>query len=219
MWYARGVGSGLIEQVASGEAPRLVPLTVEQYHVMLEKGILRDGDRIELVEGLLVRKNRAAAGEDDKTHGTRHAFVLTRLVRLERALDQFGCHLLVQLPVTLSPVNEPEPDLAIVKGSPESFADRHPGPGDVLVLVEVADSSLGYDRGAKLRVYASAGVPLYLIVNIPDQQIERYEEPVPDQGRYGRRTNYRTGETLSLPLAAGWMLPLAVDEVLGSPSR
>lgn len=209
----------MIEEVASGEAPRLVPLTVEQYHGMLEKGILRDGDPIELVEGLLVRKNRAAAGEDDKTHGTRHALVLTRLVRLERILDPFGCHLLVQLPVTLSRMNEPEPDLAIVKGSPESFADRHPRPEDVLVLIEVADSSLGYDRGAKLRVYASASVPVYLIVNIPEQQIECYEEPVPEQGRYGRRSDYRTGETLSLPLVAGSMLPLAVDDVLGSPSR
>ena len=219
MWYARNVGSGLIEQVASGEAPRLVPLTVEQYHGMLENGILRDGDPIELVEGLLMRKNRAAAGEDEMTHGTRHALVLTRLVKIERALDPFGCHLRVQLPVTLSTVNEPEPDLAIVKGSLESFADRHPGPEDILVLIEVADSSLGYDRGAKRRVYASAGVPVYLIVNIPEQQIERYEEPLAGEGRYAQRTDFRTGETLLLPLATDKTLPLAVDDVLGSARR
>lgn len=219
MCYARRVDSGLIEQVASGEAPHLVPLTVEQYHGMLEKGILRDGDPIELVEGLLVRKNRAAAGEDEMTHGTRHALVVTRFLKVERALDPLGCHLRVQLPVTLSRVSEPEPDVAIVKGSIESFGDRHPGPGDVLVLIEVADSSLGYDRGSKLRVYASASIPVYLIVNIPEQQVECYEEPVSDQGRYGRRSDYRTGETLSLPLIAGRMLPLAVDDVLGSANR
>lgn len=213
------MGSGLIEEVASGEAPRLVPLTVEQYHGMLEKGILRDGDPIELVEGLLVWKNRAAAGENEITHGTRHALVLKRLLKVERVLDPFGCHLLIQLPVTLSTVNEPEPDLAIVKGSPESFADRHPGPENVLVLMEVADSSLGYDRGAKLRVYASAGVPLYVIVNIPEQQIECYEEPLPGRGGYRRRTDYRKGETLLLPLLAGRTLSLAVDDILGSTSR
>lgn len=196
-----------------------MPLTVDQYHGMLEKGILRDGDPIELVEGLLVRKNRAATGEDEMTHGTRHALVLKRLVRLERILDPFGCHLLVQLPVTLSRVNEPEPDLAIVKGSLEAFADRHPGPEEILVLIEVADSSLGYDRGAKLRVYASASVPVYLIVNIPEQQIECYEMPVPSEGRYSQRADYRIGETLSLPLVAGSKLPLAVDDVLGSSSR
>jgi len=213
------VGSGLIEQVASGEAPPLVPLTVEQLHRMLEKGIIRDGDPIELLEGLLVRKNRAAAGEGEMTHGALHAQVLTRLVRLDRALDPFGCHLRVQLPVTLSALSEPEPDLTIVKGSLESCAERHPGAEDVLVLVEVADSSLDYDRGAKLRVYAFAGVPVYLIVNIRERQIECYEEPLAGQGRYQRRTDYRKGETLSLPLAAGRTLPMAVDDAFGSAPR
>jgi Uma2 family endonuclease len=212
------VGSGLIEQVASGEAPPLVPLTVEQLHRMLEKGIIRDGDPIELLEGLLVRKNRAAAGEGEMTHGALHALVLTRLVRLDRALDPLGCHLRIQLPVTLSTISEPEPDLAIVKGSLESFAERHPGPEDLLVVVEVADSSLGYDRGAKLRAYASAGVPVYLIVNIPERQIECYEKPVAAQGGYERRRDYRTGETLSLPLA-GRVLPVAVDHAFGPASR
>lgn len=211
------MGSGSIEQVAaSGEAPRLVPLTVEQFQAMLEKAIIRDGDPIELVEGLLVWKNRAAAGEDVMTHGARHALVLKRLLRLERAFDGLGCHLLVQLPVALSTQSEPEPDAAIVRGSIEAFADRHPGPEDVLVLIEVADSSLGYDRGTKLRVYASAGIPLYLIVNIPERQIECYAEPVPGEGSYRRRTDCRKGEMLSLPLPAGRMLPLAVDDVLGS---
>lgn len=213
------MSSGLIEQVASGEAPSIVPLTVEQLHDMLEKGILRDGDPIELVDGLLVRKNRAAAGEDEITHGARHALVLTRLVKLERALEPLGCHLRVQLPVTLSAVSEPEPDLAIVRGSVDSNADRHPGPEDVLVLIEVADSSLGYDRGAKLRVYAAAGVLRYVIVNIPEQQIECYEEPLAGQGSYRRRTDYRKGETLPLRLSGGGSLPLAVDDVLVSTKR
>jgi Uma2 family endonuclease len=213
------VGSGLIEQVASGEAPPLVPLTVEQLHGMLEKGIIRDGDPMELVEGLLVRKNRAAAGEGEMTHGALHALVLTRLLKLDRRLDPFGCHLRVQLPVTLSAISEPEPDLAIVRGSLESFAGRHPGPDDLLVLVEVADRSLRYDRGAKLQVYASAGVPVYLIVNIPERQIECYEEPAAGQDRYQRRTDYRAGETLSLPLAPGRTLPLPVDDAFGSVSR
>lgn len=213
------MGSGLIEQVAAGEAPSLVELTVEQLHRMLEKGIIRDGDPIELVEGLLVRKNRAAAGDGEMTHGAGHAQVLTRLVRLERSLEPFGCHLRVQLPVTLSALSEPEPDLAIVKGSLESFAERHPGPEDVLVLVEVADSSLGYDRGAKLRVYAAAGVPVYLVVNIPERQIECYEEPAAGQGRYQRRTDYCPGQTLLLPLVGGKALLMAVDDAFGPASR
>lgn len=213
------MSSRLIEQVASGEAPPLVPLSVEQLHRMLEQGIIQDGDPIELVEGLLMRKDRAAAGESEMTHGALHAQVLTRLLKLDRALDALGCLLRVQLPVTLSALSEPEPDLAIVKGSLESFAERHPGPEDVLVLVEVADSSLGYDRGTKLRVYASAGIPVYVIVNIPERRIECYEEPVAGQGRYRRRTDYGPGETLRLPLVGDETLPMAVEHAFGSASR
>jgi Uma2 family endonuclease len=213
------VTSDLIEQVASGEAPPLVPLTVEQLHRMLEKGIIRDGDPIELVEGLLVRKNRAAAGAGDMAHGTLHAQVLTRLVRLDPALDSTGCLLRIQLPVTLSTLSEPEPDLAIVRGAVESFTERHPGPGDVLAIVEVADSSLGYDRRSKLRVYASAGIPVYLIVNIPERQIEYHEEPVTGPGRYRRRTDYGPGETLVLPLGGDRTLTIAVDDAFGPAGR
>jgi Uma2 family endonuclease len=213
------VGIGLVEQVVSGEAPPLVPLTVEQYHIMLERGILQDGDPIELVEGLLVRKDRGVTGGPPMTHGPRHAAVVSRLMRLGHHLETLGCHLRVQLPVTLSNVDEPEPDLAIVKGSLEAFADRHPGPQDLLAVVEVADSSLRYDRGTKQRVYASAGVPAYVIVNIPEERIEFYEGPVPAEGGYGRRSEYRAGDTLALPLAQDRTLPVAVTDILGPTGR
>jgi len=213
------MGSGLVDQIVSGEAPSLVPLTVQQYHTMLERGILRDGDPIELVEGLLVRKNRAAAGESEMTHGPRHALVVMRLMKLEPKLETIGCHLRAQLPVTLSAVDEPEPDLAIVKGSLEDFADHHPGPRDLLVVIEVADSSLRYDRGTKQRVYAAAGVPAYVIFNLPDEQVELFEEPSSGEGRYARRADYGEGETLALPLGEGRTLPLAVTEILGRQGR
>lgn len=186
---------------------------------MLEKGILRDGDPIELVQGLLVRKNRAAVGENEMTHGTRHASVVKRLVKLEKLLEPLGCHLLIQLPVTLSDVDEPEPDVAIVRGSVEDFSERHPSPDDLPVVFEVSDSSLGYDRGAKRRVYAAAGVPVYVIVNIPDRQIEVYEQPTKPDASYERRRDYRSGDKFDLTLAPGSVLTLTVDEVLGAPSR
>ena len=185
-------------------------LTVEQYHSMLERGILRDGDPVELVEGLLVRKDRGATGGPPRTHGPRHALIISRLMRLGQPLEALDCHLRVQLPVTLSSVDEPEPDLAVVRGSIEGYGERHPGPLDLLVVVEVADSSLRYDRGTKQRVYATAGVPAYVIVNIPEERIELYDGPEPGEGRYRRRTDYRAGDVLSLPLTEGRTLPLAV---------
>jgi hypothetical protein len=83
------------------------------------------------------------------------------------------------------------------------------------VVVEVADSSLRYDRVTKLGVYAAADIPAYVIVNIPEDRVELYEEPQSGEGRYGRRTDYRRGETLALPLAEGRTMPLAVDDILG----
>jgi Uma2 family endonuclease len=195
-----------------------MPLTVEQYHTMLERGILSDGDPVELVEGLLVRKDRSATGDPPMTHGPRHALVVKRLMRLGQRTENLGCHLLIQLPVTLSNLDEPEPDVAIVKGSVEDFKDRHPGPQDLLAVIEVADSSLRYDRGTKQRVYASAGVPAYVIVNIPEERVEFYGGPVPEEGRYAQRTDYRTGEVLTLPLTEGRTLPVSVADVFGPRS-
>jgi Uma2 family endonuclease len=205
----------LIEQVIAGAAPSLVPLTVEQFHRMVETGILREGEPIELVEGLLVRKNRAQAGrEGEMPHGARHATVITRLARIERRLEPASYHLRAQLPVTLSAVDEPEPDIAIIAGSLEAFSRRHPGPQDVRVVIEVADSSLSYDRITKSRVYASAGIAVYLIVNLPENQVELYEDPLPSQARYRRRIDLRAGETLTLPLGEA-TLSLDVSEMLG----
>lgn len=210
----------LIEQVAAGEAPGLVPLTVEQFHRMIEMGVLAEGEPIELVEGLLLRKNQATTREEGEMgHSARHAAAITRLVRIDRRLDQTGCHLRVQLPVTLSAISEPEPDATVVAGSPEAFVDRHPGPADVRVVIEVSDSSLGYDRVTKQRVYASAGIPAYLIVNLAEDQVECYEEPVTGQARYRRRIDLRPGETLSLPLGAAGSLTLAVADILGPSPR
>lgn len=85
--------------------------------------------------------------------------------------------------------------------------------------VEVADSSLGYDRGAKLRVYAAAGIPVYGIVNIPDRRLECYEEPAPGQGQYHQRTDHGPGETLPLRVGGGGVLPLSVDKALDPADR
>ncbi len=212
---------GLIEQLAAGQAPNLVPLTVEQFHRMIELGILEEGDPIELVEGLLLRKDRATGTEEKGgvAHSARHAAAIARLVRIECHLDPAGCHLRIQLPLALSPISEPEPDAAIVAGSLETFTDRHPGPTDVRVVIEASDSSLAYDRITKQRVYASAGIPAYLIVNLAEDQVEYFEEPIPDQGRYHRRTDFRYGETLTLPVGAGISLTLAVVDVLGPSLR
>jgi hypothetical protein len=106
----------------------LMPLTVEQYHTMLEAGILVDGDPYELLKGMLVRKDRSAAGEDPMTIGTEHTWVVQKLAKLEPQLGRLGCHMRNQQPVSLPPYDEPEPDGAIVVGTEDDYKQRHPTP-------------------------------------------------------------------------------------------
>ena len=193
----------LFDQLASGQAPPVVPLTVTQIHEMLEAGWLADGEPVELVEGVLVRKDRSGLGESKMTHGKRHSSAVAMLRRLDRLLDQRGCHLRSQLPTTLSPTSELEPDGAIVSGRDDGYQDHHPGPADVLVVIEISDSSLLFDRGTKLRLYAMASIAVYVIVNLAEPKVEVYSEPEASTGRYRARRDYTAREILELPLPAG----------------
>ena len=187
----------LFEEMRSGTAPPLVPITMEQLHQMIRSGILNDGDPIELIDGLLVRKDRSARGDNLMTHNPRHALLVKRLLRLFMApCESAGCYVQVQLPVTLNDINAPEPDIAVVRGTEEDYADRHPGPADLPLLIEVADSSIGTDRSTKQRLYATAGVPQYWLVNLPELQVEVYEQPDPASGKYAQQTIFKPNETL-----------------------
>ena len=114
-----------------------------------------------MIDGLLVWKDRSARGTGPLSHDPRHASTISRLQRLGQRLDSFGCNLRVQLPVTLSDLSEPEPDVAVVKGPPEAYTDRHPAPVDIIAAIEVAHSSLRFDRSTKQRNYALAGIGQY----------------------------------------------------------
>ncbi len=152
--------------VAPGAEPRPVwRLSVAQYHAMAETGILGEEDPVELLEGLLVRKMPKNPG---------HAIAVGLAQEALRMRLPPGWHVRAQDPVLL-PEGEPEPDLAVVRGSLRDYVGRHPRAGDL--LVEVADSSLMVDRTVKLRQYAAARVPVYWIVNLPEHILEVYSGP------------------------------------------
>jgi Uma2 family endonuclease len=204
----------LLEEVAAGCAPPLQPLTAFQMHRMREAGILSEGTAAELIDGLLVRRNRADQGGDPMVHGPRHALSLKRLQRLERRVEGHGCHFHCQLPLALADDTEPEPDLAVVRGTPEDFARQHPGPDAVLAVFEVADSSLDTDRTTKQRIYARAGIPVYGIVNLRNGCLEVYDQPSAGRGRYARQTVLRAGQTARVPLPDGTSFEIDPAEVL-----
>jgi len=208
------MGSTLLEQTAAGEAPPAVSFTVQQYHAMIENGILREGDPVELIDGVLIRKDRSTLGTNQMTHDPRHALVIKRLLRLDRRLEPYDCHLQSQLPVTLSEVSEPEPDAAVVKGTPEAFADHHPGPRDLVAVLEVADSSLQFDRTTKQGKYAIAGIGQYWILNLVEDQIELYESPISSEGRYAQRVDYQLGQVVPLKINAATTIQVPVADLL-----
>ena len=203
----------VLEEVVTGSGPGYLPLSVDQYHRMLESGILRDGERVELIDGLLVRRGGESEG---MVHGARHAMVVARLQQIDRALAGRNVHLRSQLPLTLAPASEPEPDAALICGLPQAFADRHPGPAEVLAVIEVADATLGYDRVTKLALYARAGIPQYLIVNLVEGVVEVHEQPVPAEARYRERSVLRREVTVRVALGAEGSVELPVSELLPS---
>jgi Uma2 family endonuclease len=144
----------------------LYPLTVQQYHGMIDAGILLDDDPVELLDGRLMRR-------PPKTPSHRVARVL--LIEWLTKVVPAGHHLQVQDPITMAS-SEPEPDASIIRGDPDDY-ERHPGPGDTPLVIEVSDDSLERDRNWKRRIYAAAGIPVYWIVNLIDRQLEVYAEP------------------------------------------
>lgn len=143
-------------------------LDLEEYHRMIEIGLFDEDERVELIGGVLHRMS---------PRGPQHGGSLKRLVGA--FIEQLGAQVefSVQDPITIPSVtSEPEPDLVLAKPRDSGYFDRHPFPEEVLLLVEVADSSLEVDREVKLPVYATAGIEDYWIINLVDNQVEVYRE-------------------------------------------
>lgn len=198
--------------VQAAENLRLAPFTVDQVHAMLDNGILEEGAPLELLDGMLVYKDRSACGEDPMTVGKKHRLAVQLVAELGVELEPFGCHVQAQNPITLPPHDEPEPDGAVVRGSIRDYRERHPGPADVECVIEVADASLKRDRGGKLAIYARAGIPQYLIVNLRDDCIEIHEQP--KGSAYAATSVKRRGEAVSLRTGADLCFTVEVERLL-----
>ena len=172
--------------------------TVYEYHRMGEAGILHEDDRVELIEGELVEMTPI---------GGRHAACVRELNRLlvRRLADEMRVD--VQNPIRLGEHSEPQPDLAVIRA--RKYGERLPGPEDVLLLIEVSDTTLAYDRNVKLPLYARAGIREVWVVNLPGGTIERHTYPSEDA--YRSVSNARPGEEIESAALPG--LKLAVDDV------
>jgi Uma2 family endonuclease len=182
-------------------------LTVGQYHAMAQAGILDEDAPVELLEGWLVQKMTKKRPHSISMQLAREA--------LDRLLSGRGWYVSVQDPITTAD-SEPEPDLAVVRGKARDYPDRQPGPADVPLVIEVADTTLRTDRGAKKRIYARAGIPVYWIVNLAKRQIEVYTEPVSTARRpdYCQRRNCGPDDRVPVVLEGIEGRSLSVAELL-----
>lgn len=175
--------------------------TVDDYYKMLAAGILTEDDRVELIEGGIIRL--PPIGSEHAGRVNRLNYHLVRLLADQAIVS-------VQSPVRLSQLSEPQPDVAVLKNRSDFYTNSHPGPGDVHLIIEVADSSAALDREVKAALYARAGIPELWIVDVPGEVVSVYRDPAP--AGYQSVHDHRRGEMLS-PLAFP-DLQLAVDETL-----
>jgi len=162
-------------------------ITVDQYERMIENHILGEDDRVELIRGEIVPK--MAIGE-------RHASRVNRLARL--LIRKAGNHasISIQNPLVLAD-SEPEPDLMVLQYRADDYENAKPVDADVLLVIEVADSSIDFDRDIKGPLYAENGIPEYWLVNLNSNHVEVFRQPV--AGQYTDRSIARPGDMLPVP--------------------
>lgn len=171
-------------------------ITLEHYHRLGQAGIFGEDDRVELLDGQLV---------DMSPIGPRHAFAVDMLTELLVLAVAGRATVRVQNPIELNGTTEPQPDIALVRrGSPNA----HPQSNDVFLLVEVADISLELDRGAKLELYAKAGIREFWIVDVTTNGVLVHRMPLGD--RYDQVTRVEPPGVLEIEALAGIQIPVAL---------
>ena len=177
-------------------------LEVDDYYRLAREGFFQGKPGVELIEGGLAWMNAI---------GSPHAGVVNRLngILVRAAGDRATVS--VQNPVRLDRRNEPQPDVALLRPRADSYGTGHPSPGDVLLLIEVADSSLAFDRGRKRALYARFGIPEYWVVDIDGGQVEVCRDPVPT----GYATLEPAGADAVLTVARLPDIAVPVRDVLG----
>lgn len=148
-------------------------LSVADYHKMAEAGILREDERVELIRGEILAMSPI---------GSQHAAAVGKLTDLLHDLLGRRFSIRIQNPINIGDTSEPEPDLAICIRSEDYYASRHPFGNELLLVIEVADSTLEYDLTVKKSLYAEAGIPEYWVVDVNEKQMHRFTNP--DKGGY-----------------------------------
>lgn len=171
---------------------------------MAETGVLTPEDRVELIEGRIYTMSPI---------GSEHAACVRRLTRLLIRRAEPQAIVSAQSPIRLDDTSEPEPDLALLKLREDDYAARHPGPDEIMLVIEVPDTSVTFDREVKRPLYAEADIPECWIVNLEEERVEVYHTP--RDSHYADEQQYERGQTIpsqALPEVDA----VAVEDILGT---
>lgn len=176
--------------------------TVQEYHKMVEAGILTADDQVELIRGEIVKMSPI---------GRRHSSNVKRLTELFILRLTPNVTIGVQDPVELDDSSEPQPDLSLLRRRPDFYEAGHPQPQDVFLLVEVADTTVEFDKTVKIPLYAESGILEVWLVDVSDRSVEVYRQPSPSG--YGDVRRYQRGENITM--LAFPDINFTLDELLG----
>ena len=175
--------------------------TVEEYLRMVDVGILKPKERVELIEGEILLM---------PPMGHPHFAGIMKYIHVFRQFPADRFALLLQAPLPLGENSAPEPDVALLKYREDNYSSGFPGPDDVLLVIEVSDSSLNYDRDVKAHIYGRAGIPETWVLNLPGDCLERFTEPGPEG--YTQHATLRRGDKIRLVSLPD--VELAVEDLL-----
>ncbi|MEM6397354.1 MAG: Uma2 family endonuclease [Bacteroidota bacterium] len=167
--------------------------TIDQYHQLIEDGALTEYNKVELIEGRLIKKMSISKAHRDCLDLVNTYFIVN-----------FGSDYLCspQNPISLSQQHsEPEPDFAVINRRTYANRPSNPEAEDILLLIEIANTTLEYDRSIKSKMYAQANILEYWIINLQNNQIELHLNPLPEQGKYASVQYLKADETLNSPFA------------------
>ncbi len=162
-------------------------ISVTQYDEMIEHGILTTEDKVELLNGVIIEK---------MPKGIKHAAINDLFAEILRDVLRNRAIIRNQNPIVLDDYSEPEPDIVLANPPREIYLERHPTPLDILLIVEISDTTLGRDRVTKSLAYAKAGIQQYLVLNLQNETIEDLREPSEDGYQFKR--TLRKGDSLNL---------------------
>jgi Uma2 family endonuclease len=161
--------------------------SADEYHRLSEAGLFTEDDPVELLNGEIIIMSPI---------GIKHASMVNRLNRLFNRLLRDRTIISIQNPLALATMSEPEPDLMLLKPREDCYAEQHPRPEDVLLLIEVSDTTLGYDQEKKIPAYANAGISEVWLIDVQAQTLTSYTEPQPS-GSYAKLTQLSSDTTFA----------------------